>query len=207
MANNAMVSQGTLDSFPRLSRLHEGLLGAKKEVCIERARYLTEYMKGSGIWFAPPVVRRARAVAHILKNLGVSIYADELLVGSITAKRIGAIIYPEFVGVLIWPELVNLRERAVDALQISDEEIKELDQEIFPFWMDKVLAWHAQEFLSPPEPLALLFKGGLFVLTEAAGISHTAPDFEKLIRVGLEGIGEEASEKIRELDMAPDRGR
>ena len=202
MTNNTMVSQRTLSSFPRLSRLHEGLVGAKKEVCIERARYLTEYMKGSGIWFAPPVVRRARAVAHILKNLGVSIYADELLVGSITSKRIGAIIYPEFVGVLIWPELVNLRERAVDALQISDEEIKELDQEIFPFWMDKVLAWHAQEFLSPPDPLALLFKGGLFVLTEAAGISHTAPDFEKLIGVGLEGIREEARERIKELDMA-----
>lgn len=44
MANNAMVSQRTLSSFPGLCRLHEGLVGAKKEVCVERARYLTEYM-------------------------------------------------------------------------------------------------------------------------------------------------------------------
>lgn len=203
MAEKATVSGRRLDSFPRLSRLYGELLGAKREVCVQRARYLTEYMKGGGVWFEPPVMRRARAVAHILKNLEVRIYPDELLVGNITSKRIGAPIYPEFVGVLIWPELVKLRERAVDSLQISDEEIKELDQEVFPYWMDKVLAWHAQEFLSPPDPLSLLFKGGFFVLTEAAGISHTAPDFEKLITVGLEGIKEEARKMISQLDVAP----
>jgi choline trimethylamine-lyase len=203
MTEKATVSSRRLDSLPRLSRLYAQLLDARKEVCVQRARYITEYMKGAGVWFEPPVVRRARAVAHILSNLEVKIYPDELLVGNITSKRVGAPIYPEFVGVLIWPELVKLRERAVDSLQISDEEIKELDQEIFPYWMDKVLAWHAQEFLSPPDPLSLLFKGGFFVLTEAAGISHTAPDFEKLIKVGLEGIREEARKRIRELDVAP----
>lgn len=203
MIEKTTLSERTLDSFPRLSRLYAELLGATKEICIQRARHLTEYMKGSGIWFEPPVVRRSRAVAHILRNLEVRIYPDELLVGSITSKRIGALIYPEFVGVLIWPELVKLGERAVDSLQISDEEIEELDQEIFPFWMDKVLAWHTQEYLSPPEPLSLLFKGGFFVLTEAAGISHTAPDFEKLIAVGLEGIKEEAGKRIKELNVTP----
>lgn len=203
MTEPSVAPERTIASFPRLSRLHDALLGAKKEVCIQRARYLTDYMKGAGVWFEPPVVRRARAVTHILRNLEVTIYPDEVLVGGITSKRIGAIIYPEFIGLLIWPELGNLREREVDALQISDEETKELDQEIFPFWLDKVLAWHVQEFLSSPEPLSLLFKGGFFALTEAAGISHTAPDFEKLIEVGLEGIKEEAGEKIRELDQDP----
>ncbi len=203
MADSRVMSGRTLDSFPRLSRLYAELLAANKEVCTQRARYLTEYMKRTDVWFMPPVFRRARAVAHVLQNLDVKIYPDELLVGSVTGKRIGAPIYPEFVGVLIWPELASLRQRAVDAFEISDEEIGELEQDIFPFWMDKVLAWHVQEFLSPPQPLSLLFKGGFFVLTEAAGISHTAPDFEKLIRVGLEGIKEEASERIREMDGAP----
>ena len=202
MADRVAMPEMTLNAFPRLSRLYADLLVARKEVCTQRARYLTEFMKGTDVWFMPPVYRRARAVAHILKNLDVKIYPDELLVGSITSKRIGALIYPEFVGVLIWPELANLRQRVVDAFEIADEEVKELEQDIFPFWMDKVLAWHAQEFLSPPQPLSLLFKGGFFVLTEAAGISHTAPDFEKLIRVGLEGIKEEARERIREMDGA-----
>ncbi len=203
MAEKTVVSRRCLDDFPRLSRLYSALLGARKEVCVQRARYLTQYMKGSGIWFEPPVIRRARAMSHVLNNLDVEIYADELLVGSVTSKRVGALIFPEFVGVLIWPELANLRERQVDPLGINDDEIEELSEEIFPFWMDKVLAWHAQEYLSPPEPMSLLFKGGLFVLTEAAGISHTAPDFEKLISVGLEGIREEARMKIGELDHLP----
>jgi len=203
MSESIVLPEMAIDSFPRLSKLYNDLLSARKEVCTQRARYLTDFMKGSDVWFMPPVFRRARAVAHILKNLDVTIHPDELLVGSITSKRVGAVIYPEFVGVLIWPELANLREREVDPFDISDDEIKELEQEVFPFWMDKVLAWHAQEFLSPPQPLSLLFKGGFFVLTEAAGISHTAPDFEKLLRVGLNGIKEEAGEQIRKMDAAP----
>lgn len=203
MAESTVLLGRTIDSFPRLSKLNGDLMASKKEVCTQRARYLTDFMSGSDVWFMPPVFRRARAVAHILKNLHVRIYPDELLVGSITSKRVGAVIYPEFVGVLIWPELANLRQRPVDAFDISDEEIKELEQDVFPFWMDKVLAWHAQEFLSPPQPLSLLFKGGFFVLTEAAGISHTAPDFEKMLSVGLEGIKVEAQERLREMDAAP----
>ncbi|MCK4331115.1 MAG: hypothetical protein KAW81_01035, partial [Dehalococcoidia bacterium] len=203
MAKEAVTLKRTLDSFPRLCRLYDGLLRAKKEVCVQRARYLTEYMRGPDAWFEPPVIRRAKAVAHILRKLDVKIYPDELIVGSITSKPVGAIIYPEFIGLLIWPELDMLREREVDSLEISDAEIQELDKEIFPFWQDKVLADYADDFTSPPTPISLLEKFGFFLLTEAGGISHTAPDFEKILKVGVEGLIEEAREKIRDMDSSP----
>ncbi|UCG83178.1 MAG: formate C-acetyltransferase/glycerol dehydratase family glycyl radical enzyme [Dehalococcoidia bacterium] len=190
----------TLDSFPRLSRLHEELLAAKREVCVQRVRYLTEYMRGPDIWFEPPVIRRAKAVAHILRNLEIRIYPDELLVGGISSKRIGAVIYPEFIGLLIWPELEELRTREVDPLEITDEEIRELDEEVFPFWQGKVLADYADQYASPPTPVSLLEKFGFFLLTEAGGISHTAPDIEKLLKVGLQGIIDEASKRIEDID-------
>jgi len=202
VVKEVVTSRRTLDSLPRLSRLYNKLLIAKKEVCVQRARFLTEYMKGQGVWFEPAVIRRARAVAHILRKLDVNIYPDELIVGGITSKPVGAIIYPEFIGLLIWPELDMLREREVDSLQISDEEIQELDGEIFPFWQDKILADYADDFTALPTPLSLLEKFGFFLLTEAGGISHTAPDFEKILGVGVQRLIEEAKARIRDMDSS-----
>jgi pyruvate formate-lyase/glycerol dehydratase family glycyl radical enzyme len=201
MAGGEVVTtERRLEHFPRLSRLHSELLASKKEICVQRARYLTEYMKGPDIWFEPAVVRRAKAVAHILKNLEVKIYPDELLVGNLTSKRVGAIIYPEFLGLLVWPELGNLANRGGNSLQISQAEKEELEKEIFPFWPDKVVADYADDFTSPPMPMYLLGQFGFFLLTEAGGISHTAPDFEKLIKVGLNGLIAEARQRIADMD-------
>ena len=194
------TTERRLEHFPRLSRLHSELLTSKKEICVQRARYLTEYMKRLDIWFEPAVVRRAKAVAHILKNLDVKIYPDELLVGNLTSKRVGAIIYPEFLGLLVWPELGNLADRGGNSLQISQAEKEELEKEIFPFWPDKVVADYADDFTSPPMPMYLLGQFGFFLLTEAGGISHTAPDFEKLIKVGLNGLIAEARQRIADMD-------
>ena len=194
------AAERRLDRFPRLARLHSELLTSKKEICVQRARYLTQYMKGPDIWFEPAVVRRAKAVAHILKNLDVKIYPDELLVGNLTSKRVGAIIYPEFLGLLVWPELGNLADRGGNSLQISQAEKEELEKEIFPFWPDKVVADYADDFTSPPMPMYLLGQFGFFLLTEAGGISHTAPDFEKLIKVGLNGLIAEARQRIADMD-------
>src|SRR5512137_921397 len=196
----AAISERRLDRFPRLARLHNELLAARKSVCVERSRYLTEYMKGPHVWFEPSVVRRAKAVSHILKKASVRIYPDELLVGNLTSKRVGAIIYPGFLGLLIWPELGNLADRGGNSLQVSQAEKEELDKEIFPFWPDKVVADYADDFTSPPMPVYLLGQFGFFLLTEAGGISHTAPDFEKLIKVGLNGLIAEARQRIADMD-------
>ncbi len=196
----AATAERRLDRFPRLARLHNELLTARKAICIERARYLTEYMKGPHVWFEPAVVRRARGRNPHSEEAGVKIYPDELLVGNLTSKRVGAIIYPEFLGLLIWPELGNLADRGGNSLQITQAEKEELEKEIFPFWPDKVLADYADDFTSPPMPVYLLGKFGFFLLTEAGGISHTAPDFEKLLKVGLNGIMAEARQRIADLD-------
>ncbi len=200
--SKTIAAERKLDSFPRLSRLLSELLRSPKEICVQRARYLTQYMKGREAWFEPAAVRRAKAVAHILRNLEVCIYPDELLVGGLTGKRVGAIIYPEFIGLLIWPELETLADRGSNSLQITEEEAEELDKEIFPFWQGKVLADYADDFTSPPTPLHLLEQFGFFLLTEAAGISHTAPDFEGVLRVGGRAIMEQAKQRIARIDAS-----
>src|SRR4030042_5448295 len=90
----------TLSAAPagqdRLGRLRERFLRGQREVCIERARYLTEsYRQTEG---QPAVLRRARALEHILRQLTVRIDPDELIVGRITGKALGAGVYPEGVA-------------------------------------------------------------------------------------------------------------
>ena len=136
---NAATFELKLDAFPRISRLYDRLMSSRKEICVQRAHYITEYMKSEGAWFEPPVIRRAKAVAHVLRNLDVKIYPDELIVGGITSKRLGAIVYPEFISLLIWPELNTLSEKGENSLKIGDAEKDELDKVIFPYWQDKVV--------------------------------------------------------------------
>ncbi|MBE0481334.1 MAG: formate C-acetyltransferase/glycerol dehydratase family glycyl radical enzyme [Dehalococcoidia bacterium] len=191
-----------IDNYPRLARIHKALVSSRREVCVERARYLTAYMRSPQAWFEPPAIRRAKAVAHILENLKVTICPDELLAGSLTSKRVGALVYPEFIGLLVWPQLRELGDREIDPLRISEDEINELDRDIFPFWQGKVLADYADKYTSPPLPISLLEKFGFFLLTEAGGISHTAPDYEMLLKTGLEGIIAETARKVEEIDTS-----
>ncbi len=193
----------SLDSFPRLSFLYKGLLDAKKEVCVQRARYLTQYMRGEHVWFDPPLIRRAQAVAHVLRNIDVEIRPDELLAGSISTKRIGAVVYPELSGLLIWPELDRLSGREGNSLQITDADRRELENDIFPYWQGKAVMDYAEAYTSPPAPITLLGMFGVYMLTEAGGISHTSPDYPRLVEVGLEGIIREAGERLEEIDTGP----
>src|SRR4030042_1332740 len=78
---------GTPASEDRVSRLRERFLRGQRQICIERARYLTEsYRQSEG---QPAVLRQARALEHILRHLTVRIDPDELVVGSITGRALG----------------------------------------------------------------------------------------------------------------------
>jgi len=69
----------------RVDRLREGFLRGQREVCVERARYLTEsYRQTEG---QPAVLRQARALEHILGHISVRIEPDELLAGNVTGKE------------------------------------------------------------------------------------------------------------------------
>jgi formate C-acetyltransferase len=76
----------------RVQRLRERIIGAPHEVCIERARYLTQAMAAN--WDLPPLTRMSMALEHILENMTVVIRDDELIVGCRTAKLKGAPLFP-----------------------------------------------------------------------------------------------------------------
>jgi formate C-acetyltransferase len=71
----------------RVERLRRRIIDAHQEVCVERARYLTESMKLH--WEKPPLTRMSLALEHILNNISVIIRDDELVVGCRTSKLKG----------------------------------------------------------------------------------------------------------------------
>ena len=55
----------------RVQKLRNSIINASQEVCIERARYLTESMRKN--WERHPLERISLALEHILKNISVII--------------------------------------------------------------------------------------------------------------------------------------
>jgi len=77
----------------RVERLRQRIIDAPREVCIERARYLTQSMAAN--WDLHPLTRMSTALAHILDNVSVVIRDGELIVGCRTSKLNGAPLFPE----------------------------------------------------------------------------------------------------------------
>jgi hypothetical protein len=119
-------------SGDRVDRLRERFLRRRREVCVERARYLTaSYQETEG---QPAVLRQARALEHILARISVRIEPDELLVGNVTGRSLGAGVYPEGIAGRLLGELPNLTRRDCNTFAIAEEDGRELVESILPYW-------------------------------------------------------------------------
>ncbi|MFN3383674.1 MAG: glycyl radical protein [Archaeoglobaceae archaeon] len=171
--------------------------GKKPTIFVDRAKFYTEAMKATE--GEPMILRQAKALKHVLENIPVVIFPEELIVGAMVKDPPGAIMYPEGVGLRVLPELDRIGERKNNPLEISAEDIGIIRNEIAPYWADKSIGAVAEK-ITPKFCLDLLYRGSFYVATEIAGISHFSVDYPSLLRVGLEGIKEFARKKIEEFE-------
>ncbi|MCX8172694.1 MAG: formate C-acetyltransferase/glycerol dehydratase family glycyl radical enzyme [Archaeoglobaceae archaeon] len=181
----------------RIERLKERFIGKKPKIYIDRAKFYTEAMKSNE--GEPIIIRQAKALKHVLENIPVIIFPDELIVGAMVKDPPSAIMYPEGVGLRILPEIENVYKRENNPLEISKEDIEIVRNEIAPYWMDKSLGAIAEK-ITPRFCLDLLFRGSFYIATEIAGISHFAVDYPFLLKNGLENIKRFAEKKISEFE-------
>ncbi len=179
----------------RVDRLRERFLSGRREVCVERARYLTEsYRRTEG---QPAVLRQARALEHILDKISVRIEPDELLVGNVTGKPLGAGIYPEGIAGRIVGELPNLARRDCNTFAIAPDDERELAESILPSWRGRTIEDRARELWSPGVT-ATFEKVAPFILTEIGGIGHMLVNHQRVLERGLLATIEEAHNKRQE---------
>jgi len=181
----------------RVKRLRERVMAAPQEVCVERARYLTEAMADH--WDDEPLTRMSKALENILKKISVVIRDDELIVGCRTSKLKGAPLFPENKSKWIEGDTDNFDKRVLQRALISEEEKRELKEVILPFWEGKTVEDRFVEIL-PPDVDEDMDKYIFTMMLEITyGIGHFTMNYERLLSQGLAGIIKEAQERYGRL--------
>ena len=72
--------------FKRTLRLKNNLLSSPYEICLERIKSFTEIYKKNKD--DPDIIKKAKAIAHLLRTMTIFIRDDELLVGNETSKNL-----------------------------------------------------------------------------------------------------------------------
>jgi len=188
----------------RVGRLRERIINAPQEVSVERARYFTRSMEKN--WDQHPLTRMSTAFADILDNISVVIRDDELIVGSRTEKLKGAPLFPENKVRWIEGDVDNFDTRVLQRALITDEEKKELTDDILPFWEGKSVEYLLEERL--PEDVGEDMDKYIFtmMLEITYGIGHFTMDLDAVLSKGLSGIIAEAKEKLEALSAKDKKG-
>jgi formate C-acetyltransferase len=178
----------------RIKRLKEAVMSATPGICSERAIIWTDYFRSRRNRSKSPLIGIAEALSAVLERKSIAIHPDELIVGNFTSRRVGGSIYPELHGLPVLLDLGSFAARETNRLEIGKAEARAL-LGIMPFWAPRFLAMKA--YRSPIRTFRLVadqLKAHYYLLNEAGGISHFAPDYESLLRLGAEGYARRAGE-------------
>ncbi len=190
----------------RVFRMLERFDGQKPRIDIERALYFTQSMQETE--GQPLVLRWAKALMNVAKNITVSVDEDQLLLGRAGgfAGRYG-ILYPELDGDFLDIAVRDLPTRPTSPASIDPADAERVVKEIAPYWKGKTFH-EALNAALPPEVHKLTYDDpqGLisrYIVNETASFRSSIQwvhDYEKIIRRGFNGIKAEAQEKLAALD-------
>jgi len=184
----------------RVERIRQNYLNEKPHISIERAKIWTESFKETE--GQPMELRSARAFYDACCRLPVTIFDDELIVGTSGEYRRTGIITPEFGWKWVDDEMENFSSREQDPYQMDEAQIRYCREEIFPYWKGK----SAEDiFLTRiPEAARRIGVDTGFIDTDSKwrnGIGEISPDYtDQLLPKGFRGIMKEAEERMAELD-------
>ncbi|MEJ2277371.1 MAG: pyruvate formate lyase family protein [Candidatus Lokiarchaeota archaeon] len=183
----------------RISLMKENLIQAPFEICIERAKLITEFYKSTNE--LNPILRYAKALKYILTNMTIKIWDNELIVGNRCTKYKATPLYPEVRIDSIESDLETYDSRLVQSLELNESEKSILKNVVIPYWKNE--AETVQErFISKlsPELITLMEKLIYIVDTELTnGIGHFFPGHENLLKYGINGLIKKTQTRLREF--------
>lgn len=184
-------------------------------VALERAAYFTESFKATE--GQPLVWRWAKALKHIAENISVTIFDDELIVGRPnTWFGRYTLVYPELDGTIlqVGAEAFMANKGAPDAIAVTEEDKKLIDEVLFPYWNGKDFTPNFVNSL-PPESRHVTFGSDprnvgvmqTFVVLNSSSMRHSQNwviDFGKILTRGCKGLREEARARLAALEHPRD---
>ncbi len=180
----------------RIEALKGDALHAVQEVCVERARYLTETYRTTPA--DPMLIRRAKALKNVLEKMTVFIGPRELIVGNQASKPRAAPIFPEYTVDWILEEIDGLPKRPGDRFAVDPAVRREL-LEICEWWKGRTLSDRCAQVL--PDEVKQAYDTGVLSArgNMTSGDGHIMLDFPKALAVGVNGIITEARAELAAL--------
>ena len=168
-----------------------GMFRSEIRLDLQRSRLMTESYKATE--GEAMVLRRAKALANILNKMGIFIRDYERIVGYQTAEPNG-IFHPIEQN---WKSPQRLTNSPAGKTLLDDAGRKELD-ELCKYWKGKSISDRHQAVL--PEDLKKYWTyEGTFLWSQLSELG--IPNYEKLFKLGLQGLINEIREKMARLDQ------
>lgn len=184
------------DPGDRVLRLRDSIILAKKEICIERARLVTEaYKETEG---EPTAVRRAKALRKVLEEMSIYISDGELIVGNQASKIRNAPLFPEYSYKWILEDMDSFATRPGDKFRISEGKKEEL-RKILSYWKGKTLTDRILSIV-PEDIKTLIDKLVIHPHKIYEGIAEICVDYEKVLKRGFNEVKSEIENKLAELN-------
>ena len=196
------------ESHKRVFKLLERFDGQKPAIDVERALFFTQSMAETV--GQPLVLRWAKALMNVAKNITVMVQDDQLLLGRCGGHdgRYG-ILYPELDGDFLDIAVRDLPTRPQSPASISPEDAKIVVEQIAPFWkgrtyheaLNKALPAEVHK-LTYDDPDGLISR---FIVNETSSFRSSIQwvhDYEVVLKRGFNGLKQEMEEKLAALDPA-----
>lgn len=187
--------------FPRVNRLRQTFLDTQYWIDVERLRLVTEaYQEHAN---ECRKLQCAYAFEKVLDECTLHVYPDDLIMGEIAAPAKASPIYPEFSVDWIIEETLHapFEERAHDQFYYRNDEERAEAVELCAWWKGKTVEDlincrldHDQ--LKGSEVGEKIFQTNLY---HYAGTGHLAIDYPRLMRLGFDGLIEQAEERLAAL--------
>jgi len=185
------------------------VLNTIPKICTDRACILTRaYMENEHL---PMILRRAKALRSVLTEMSIYIAEDELIVGNQAGCPRAAPLFPEYGVHWILEELDQFARRPHDTFLIDADSKKELES-LLPFWKgksyyDRVRALAEASLAGDVRDCFDFSHSNLNQVISNlgqvfSGAGHVTADFEKVLRLGLEGIMEAVRDRLNEASPA-----
>ncbi len=206
-----------LEQYPVVKAWRDKLFAPEglPEICDELPRLLTEFLRTPEAQAMSPYTRRAKALHHVFVNKTPLVRNTDLLPGQTTTSFVGPVVYMDTIGYCIWPELKTVTSRAQNPFRIRPEVAERLNKEIFPYWLERRPAQEVARYsdydseqhpnrdrvegdsIDPalisragetPKALELMERVAFYLSDKATCVSHTVPDFERVLKYGFDGL-------------------
>ena len=194
----------------RIQKLRKSIAVEKYPLCIEKSRLFTESFKETE--GERMILRRAKALAHVLDNINIFLEDDQLIAGNAASKPMG-LEFDFYAGLWSKKEIESLKEVGYDISNDEESELLDMstywrafnpisrmgqifDNRLWPFMQSGMILppWKDRD-AGPGGGYAESGMGlgpGFYILTV---------DFEKAIQEGLKKVIEEAEGECKKIDM------